>query len=211
MEELRSLAMADVLTSLAPPGILIDHRLIATGDETALLPAEEVSFAHSVIKVRRQSGAARIVARSLLRRLGVPDFTLIRAPAGGLIWPPGLLGSVSHDDRVALAAVAAARDYASIGVDLEPADPLPRDLVPMVATPSECRRYSNDVLSTRLLFVIKEAVFKAVHPTDGVFLDFHDVEVDLETHSARLGSGRTIQITAASAVRTIAIAYEPPK
>jgi 4'-phosphopantetheinyl transferase EntD len=78
----------------------------------------------------------------------------------------------------------------------------------MVATLGERRRYSDDVLSSRLLFVIKEAVFKAMHPTDGVFLEFHDVEVDFETGCARFGNGRTIGFAAARALRTVAIAYE---
>ena len=43
---------------MSVPGILVDHRLIADGDELALLPAEAAAFAGSVLKVRRASGAA---------------------------------------------------------------------------------------------------------------------------------------------------------
>ena len=55
---------------MSVPGILVDHRLIADGDELALLPEEMAAFAGSVLKVRRASGAARIVARQLLSRFG---------------------------------------------------------------------------------------------------------------------------------------------
>ena len=51
---------------MAVPGILVDHRLIADGDELALLPEEMAAFAGSVLKVRRASGAARIVAREVV-------------------------------------------------------------------------------------------------------------------------------------------------
>ena len=58
------------IDAIAVPGILVGHRLIAEGDELALLPEEMAAFAGSVIKVRRASGAARIVARQLLSRFG---------------------------------------------------------------------------------------------------------------------------------------------
>jgi 4'-phosphopantetheinyl transferase EntD len=57
------------LRTLAPPGIIIGHRL-TVGDEHALLPEEASEFERSAIRVRRASGAARIVARALLHRLG---------------------------------------------------------------------------------------------------------------------------------------------
>jgi 4'-phosphopantetheinyl transferase EntD len=199
--------VAILLASVAPPGVLIDHRLITSGDEWELLPAEAASFTHSAVNVRRRSGSARIVARALLGRLGVHDFALVRAPAGGLIWPAGLLGSISHDDEVALAAVARTRDFAALGVDVEPPDALPEELISLVATPAERRRYSHDVLSSRMLFAAKEAVFKAVYPIDGIFLDFHDVEVDLGAGCARLGNERKIAVSVARTPRTVAVAF----
>ena len=64
--------------ALAVPGIAIAHRLISPGDENALMPEERGGFARSVVSVRRASGAARIVARELLGRLGLPPAPLPR-------------------------------------------------------------------------------------------------------------------------------------
>ena len=50
------------IDGMAVPGIFVDHRVIAHGDEFSLLPDELDAFATSVEKVRRASGAARIVA-----------------------------------------------------------------------------------------------------------------------------------------------------
>src|SRR3989440_8524351 len=103
------------------PGIMIGHRLISPGDEHALLPEEAPAFASSVVKVRRASGAARIVARQLLARLGYRQCPLPKAPSGAPIWPAGVVGSLTHDSRVAVAAVATSRDVGALGIDVEPA------------------------------------------------------------------------------------------
>src|SRR5260370_22766928 len=66
------------IDALAFPGVVIGHRLISPGDEDALLPEEAPAFASSVVKVRRASGSARIVARQLLKRLGHPECALPR-------------------------------------------------------------------------------------------------------------------------------------
>src|ERR1051326_7940075 len=120
--------------ALAVPGIAIAHRLISPGDENALMPEERGAFARSVVSVRRASGAARIVARELLGRLGLPPAPLLRSPGEPPTWPAGVTGSLAQDKRVAVAAVALRRDMKSVGVDVEPAEDLPAELINMVAT-----------------------------------------------------------------------------
>jgi 4'-phosphopantetheinyl transferase EntD len=201
------LSLAATLGRLAPPGVLIDHRLISAGDEDALLPAEAVSFERSVLAVRRQSASARIVARELLGKVGVQDFALVRSGMGGLVWPPGLLGSIAHDDEVAIAVIAKSCEFTALGVDVEPARDLPVELIPLVTTPNERQRYPEGLCSSRVFFVVKEAVFKAVYPTDGVFLDFQDVEVDIDSRFARVRNGRVIAIALTTYPRVVAIAF----
>jgi len=58
------------IASISLPRIAVLHRLIAEGDEAALLPEEIPAFVGSDAKVRRASGAARIVARQLMSRFG---------------------------------------------------------------------------------------------------------------------------------------------
>src|SRR5476649_421312 len=105
--------LARAIEAMSVPGILVDHRLIADGDELALLPAEMAAFAGSVLKVRRASGAARIVARTLLSRFGRTAHPIPKFTAGMPVWPEGIVGSLAHDAKVAVAAMAAQCEFQS--------------------------------------------------------------------------------------------------
>jgi 4'-phosphopantetheinyl transferase EntD len=182
------------IESLSAPGILIGHRLISPGDELALLAEEAHSIASPLIGVRRASGAARIVGRALLARLGYAACAVPRSPSGAPLWPVGVTGSFAHDERVAVAAVALCHDVAAVGIDVEPTEMLPPDLLDLIATPQERRRLGDDPYRGRLLFAAKEAVYKAVYPLDRLFLDYHDVEVDLADRKAVVGNGRVVEL-----------------
>ena len=56
-------SLQSAIDALSFPGVMLGHRLISPGDENALLPEETPVFASSVLKVRRASGAARIVLK----------------------------------------------------------------------------------------------------------------------------------------------------
>ena len=105
-----------------------------------------------------------------------------------------------------MAAVARAPTILSVGIDVEPPLPLPEDLLDMVATPSERRQLRGDLVSARLLFCVKEAVYKATHPIDGVFLEHHDVEVRLTNSVASTKSGHSLLIYTMARPRLIALA-----
>jgi 4'-phosphopantetheinyl transferase EntD len=198
--------IAAALARLVPAGVLIGHRRIAVGDEHALLPAEATPLATCALKVRRRSGAARIVARRLLRALGESNAELPRSASGVPVWPSGIVGSIAHDDEVAVATVVRSGRLRSLGIDVEPADALPRDLVPIVATATERARYNTAVLESRILFCVKEAVFKALYPLCGLFLDFHDIEIDLYAGSACVRDARRASISFTEAPRVVALA-----
>jgi 4'-phosphopantetheinyl transferase EntD len=198
--------LAAALVRLVSAGVLIGHRRIAMGDEHALLQAEAMSFARCAPKVRRRSGGARIVARELLRALGEPSAALPRSASGPPVWPSGIVGSMAHDDEVAVAAVARSGRIRSLGVDIEPADALPRELVAIVATATERARYSAAVLESRILFCVKEAVFKALYPLCGLFLDFHDIEIEFDAGLARVRHGHSARIAFIEAPSVVALA-----
>jgi Phosphopantetheinyl transferase component of siderophore synthetase len=52
-------------------------------------------------------------------------------------------------------------DVGALGIDVEPAECLPSELLDLVATPQERLNLGDDVYRGRLLFVAKEAVYKA--------------------------------------------------
>jgi 4'-phosphopantetheinyl transferase EntD len=201
--------LARAIEAMSVPGILVDHRLIAEGDEMALLPAEMAAFAGSVLKVRRASGAARIVARTLLSRFGQAPSAIPKSTAGMPVWPEGIVGSLAHDATVAVAAMAAQPGFQSVGIDIEPAEPLAPDLLDIVATATERERIQDDPLRGRLLFSIKEAVYKAVYPLDRTFLDHHDVEVSLVDGTATVRNGRVLRFRHCLASHIVVLAFIP--
>ena len=206
MREPTDPALRLAMASLSLPGLLIEHRLISPGDEQALMAEEAQSLSSSRPEARRASGAARIVARRLLAKLGHSGVALPRAGSGAPIWPEGVVGSLAHDCRVALAAVAAQGEVIGLGVDVEPAEPLPADMLDLVATSRERARLGGDTLRGRLLFVAKEAVYKALHPLDGIFLEHHDVEIDFEARRATAPHARVLELRWCVSTRLVALA-----
>ena len=195
------------IDTLAIPGVLIGHRLISTGDEFALLPEELHTFANSVDKIKRASGAVRIVARNLMRNFGQAQHAIPKTETGAPIWPAGLVGSLAHDSQVAVAAIARRRDFLSLGIDIEPAELLDADLLGLVATANELKRIDDDPYRGRLLFVIKEAIYKSINPLDGMFLEHRDVEVNLEAGTALVRAGRVIRFRYSLSTHIVALAF----
>ena len=200
-------SLASAIDALSVPGVMIGHRLISPGDEHALMPQEAHAFASSVVEVRRASGAARIVARALLAQLGHPECVLPKAASGAPIWPAGVIGSLAHDSRVAIAAVGRRRDVGALGIDVEPAEFLPSELLELVATPQERERIGDDPYHGRLLFAAKEAVYKAVYPLDRTFLDHHDVQVNFADRKAIVRNGRVVELRFCIAAHLVVLAF----
>jgi 4'-phosphopantetheinyl transferase EntD len=196
-----------VLARAAHPLLRAACRKIATGDELALTPAELHPLERSIVSVRRASGAARIVGKTLLAELGASaGVELPRSASRAPIWPPGFVGSLAHDGEYAAAAVARSNSLRGVGIDIEPALPLPEELLDMIVTQSERGQINRDLVLARLLFCIKEAVYKATNPFDGVFLEHHDVEISLESSVALTSSGHRLRVYTIASPRLIALA-----
>lgn len=205
----KNAALQRAIDEIAVPGILVDHRVIANGDEFALLPEEFGAFATSVVKVQRASGAARIVARDLFHRLGHAQRAVAKSSTGAPVWPDGLVGSLAHDGEIAVAAVGNRCEFSGVGIDVEPAESLDPDLLGIIATASERAMIQRDPCHGRLLFSVKEAVYKAVFPMDGIFLDHHDVEVSLGSETARVRNDRIVNFRYCIAAHIVVLAYIP--
>jgi 4'-phosphopantetheinyl transferase EntD len=200
-------ALAEALATLAVPGVHIGHRVIQPGDEKVLLETEAKTVTSPVPDKRRASGAARIVGRELLKALGVPEQAIPKRASGAPLWPDGVTGSFAHDHLVAVAAVARTRDIAALGIDVEPAVVLPADMLDLVTLPNERIGIDGDPLRGRVLFAVKEAVYKAVQPLDGKFLDYHDIDVDLATKKALTRTGHTLDIRHCMITHIVAVAW----
>jgi 4'-phosphopantetheinyl transferase EntD len=141
------------------------------------LYAEEIAAVAGAVPARRAEFAAgRAAAREAMAALGVEP---VAVPVGARrmpVWPLGVVGSITHCSGLVAAAVAWAADIAALGIDAEPAAPLPADVLDAVATPAERGALDGELAGT-IVFCAKEAFYKCWSALDGAVLEFHDVEV----------------------------------
>jgi 4'-phosphopantetheinyl transferase EntD len=149
----------------------------------ALYPAEQAVVARAVSKRRREFATARECARRAMRMLGVPPSPILRGERGNPIWPPGVVGSLTHCDGYRASAVGLARDVCSVGIDAEPNEALPPGVFDIVVTATERSRLEElagefpGVAWDRLLFSAKESVYKTWFPLTHQWLGFDAVVV----------------------------------
>jgi 4'-phosphopantetheinyl transferase EntD len=155
-------------------------------DDTApapLFPAEEAFLTRARDKRRREFATARACARRALGALGVTAGPLVPGPRGAPDWPAGVVGSLTHCDGYRGAAVGRAEHVVTLGIDAEPARPLPEGVLGLVTSPDERAELAAlaervpDVCWDRLLFSAKETVYKAWFPVHRTWLGFRDAVV----------------------------------
>ncbi|MEU9086098.1 4'-phosphopantetheinyl transferase superfamily protein [Streptomyces sp. NPDC048357] len=158
---------------------------------------EEAAFVQRSVPVRRQEfTTVRMCARRALATLGVAPEPLLPGHRGAPRWPEGIVGSMTHCTGYRAAALARRHRIAAVGIDAEPALPLPAGLLEAIALPAErshvrsLSRSSPTGVWDRLLFCAKESVYKAVFPLTGVQLRFSDAAITFDpaggTFHARL-------------------------
>ena len=160
-----------------PPRIGVrPHRRIAVGDEAAfpIRPSRSAAVAPA---------ARRVLPRAIVwpRSAAPPTRPAPRAAAVSAL-AAGFVGSLAHDEVFAVAAAARAADIAALGVDVEPAEPLPPTSPKSRCSTRSGARCTRAALG-RAIFAAKEAVYKAINPLDGSALEYEDIEVDFAAAS----------------------------
>lgn len=138
--------------------------------------------------------AGRICAARALKGLGMAATLPGRHPENGLpLWPAGVRGSISHSHGMAVAIAGNARQWRSLGLDLEKTmgGQRAQRLRQAILTPTEQHWLDDhpaDQAGQRLtlLFAAKESLFKALNPLCGTYFGFQDAEV-VEYDADRLG------------------------
>ncbi|WP_425528067.1 4'-phosphopantetheinyl transferase family protein [Yinghuangia seranimata] len=164
--------------------------------DTWLFPEEEARLARAVDKRRREFTTVRRCARRALARLDIAPVPLLPGERGAPGWPTGVVGSMTHCAGYRAAAVARVGEVRTVGIDAEPALPLPDGVFEAVSSEDERARIAAhaaehpDVPWDRLLFSAKEAVYKAWFPLTRRWLGFEDADVAFDplggTFRARL-------------------------
>src|SRR5690606_11200361 len=173
----------------APPALTGSLALDAA-DPDALAPAEAALAARFAPARRRSFAAGRQCARELLAALGAGAPVLLVDDHRAPVWPEGIIGTIAHDAGLAVAAVARRGALRGLGVDLEPDAPLAGPARRRVCAPGGAGAMAgadDDEAGRRakLLFVVKEAVYKCVHPLLRAPLGLRDVEIELDLAGGR--------------------------
>lgn len=152
-------------------------------------PAEARFTAGAVARRQIEFATGRACARRVLSRLGIDSFVLEVGERRAPRWPPGVVGTITHTwaNAGGYCAVVAARaeHFVALGIDAEGADAVSPSMWPIVLTNGERGWLEGQDEDSRSFFAsavfsAKEAFFKAQFPVTARFLEFRDVEVQLD-------------------------------
>lgn len=157
------------------------------GALAALHPVEAEQIGAAVRSRRVDFAAARACARHAMTDLGLPPGPVVRGGRGMPVWPPGVVGTLTHTDGLRAAALARTGSVRSLGLDVEPHGPLPEGVLGSIALPAESRWVDaarSDMATIhwdRVLFTAKEATYKTWFPLTRRWLGFADAHITLTT------------------------------
>lgn len=174
--------LAQAVAALLPPGVALasaDPRAPASG----LLPGEAAALARALPARRAEFAAGRRALRDAMAQLGLPPLPVPQGPDRAPLWPAGLVGAISHDDRHCLALLCrTGQPCRALGIDIEPDADLPEAVLETVCLPQE-----RDWLATRplpergrlarLIFSAKECTYKCQFTISRQMLEFTDLQI----------------------------------
>jgi enterobactin synthetase component D len=188
----RQIACGAQLAQPNPHGLSqrVCYHSLHNTDAAFALPLSPVSrsrlpqaLRYATQKRQREFLAGRWCAEAALQCLGAGSTHVAMAEDRTPIWPDGVVGSITHTDDFAAAAVAWASDIAGLGIDSEqiigPA--AARDIADICIVdeatlfkPADGRSFCE---FCTFVFSAKEAVFKCLFPLTRKFLEFSDVRI----------------------------------
>ncbi len=154
--------------------------------DATLFPQEAALLRGATEARRREFATARHCARLALARLGIAAAPILRGAKHEPLWPEGVVGSITHCRGYRAAAVALTKDIVTVGIDAEPAEPLPAGVERRVLRDEERQWLSGapgGVPWDRVIFSAKEAIYKAWFPLTRRWLGFEDAIVGIDAES----------------------------
>lgn len=122
--------------------------------------------------------AGRLAARRAMQHLAVAPCAIPIGDDRAPIWPPGVLGSISHCAGACMAVVSRAGIWRGLGLDIEPDRSLPPEIWPSVLRPEELKFCAANPEAALAIFVAKEAAYKAQYPRSLTLFDFQTLQIE---------------------------------
>ena len=182
-----------MIEELLPPGVAVVE-MLADPPGVVLFPEEEKLLGQAVEKRRVEFTTVRHCARLAFAQLGVPPAPILPGEYGAPRWPEGVVGSMTHCAGYRAAAIARSVDIVTVGVDAEPHEALPPEVLNAVTLPEERGRLAKlaatrpEVHWDRLLFSAKESVYKSWFPLTRRWLDFEEASIVFDLTDGEPGS-----------------------
>ncbi|MCZ4351258.1 4'-phosphopantetheinyl transferase superfamily protein [Roseovarius aestuarii] len=163
-------------------------------------PTEAGAIPRAGPKRQAEFAAGRAAIRRAMQAMGHAPKAVDVGPDRAPIWPNGMIGSLSHCDRLCIAALGHSDRLRSIGVDVEEDIALSHDLIPEICSLAERAWLSSQPEGQRgqlakLIFCAKECAYKCQYPVSQTLFDFDTLEItpDLDTGQFEATFTRDIQ------------------
>lgn len=172
-----------MIERILPTGLAVAEARSTDDDafETWLFPEERAIVADAVPGRRAEFALGRHCARQALGQLGAPGRPIPSGASREPLWPDGFVGSITHCGGYCAAAVGRSAKFRTLGIDAEPDEPLPPEVLAEIALPHEAAEVTAAPGGNldRLLFCAKEAVYKAWFPLARRWLGFEEASIAL--------------------------------
>ncbi len=150
--------------------------------ENDFYPGEHACMEKAVAKRRNEFLAGRTCARRALGALGMAGRMLGKGSDGSVLWPAGITGAISHNNRWCGAAVARCSDVTGIGFDVETVKRISMNISRKILTRQEMIWLSEwpgeeAQKMVALIFSAKESVYKALYPVIKTRISFFDAVI----------------------------------
>ena len=144
-------------------------------DASGLIGDEVAAVEKAVPKRQAEFAAGRRAAREALAPMGLGGTEIPKGEDRRPHWPSGVVGSISHQGTIAIAAAAPDTVIRALGIDLAEAVPLADKVRPEILVTARERALPG--LDAMAVFSAKETIYKALHPIVGRYFGFGAVEL----------------------------------
>jgi 4'-phosphopantetheinyl transferase EntD len=192
--------LSSELGALFPAGV-VAVELTTVAPRTVLTASELASISHCAQKRIDDFTRGRACAHRGLCELGLREVSLLAGERREPLWPPDVIGSITHTTGFAAAVVGRRKEIEALGIDCEVVDSVGEDLWERICTPGEQERLgqlpeAQAREQAALIFAAKEAFYKCQFPVSREWVGFEDVSIETAAGSFRIVPQGHLPVTA---------------
>jgi len=145
----------------------------------------EIKIGNSFLSASRRTEffTGRRCAHFGMIEAGYPNLPILRDQSRSPIWPFSIIGSITHNATIAAGIVSKKhQSILGLGIDIEDLSrEIRTNITRHTLTPWEIEKWSasspTTPVETKIIFSIKEAIYKCFFPMYNIYLGFQDAEI----------------------------------